>query len=106
MIGVQEEHFWDSTPSELYPYRKAHELREEQLDIQMWQMGMYVNRAVAVAVSGALMGSKSKAKYFELPFSQMDTDPVKTKQDDFLKFSAWAAMYNETHFKKKDEGAG
>lgn len=92
MLGVSEERFWDSCPTELQPYVKMDEMRQERLDYQMWTMGIYITNAVSVAVSKALNGSKSKAKYLETPLSQMPDahDP----KSDFAKFSAWAEVYN------------
>lgn len=80
-------------------------MQEEQLDYNMWLMGMYVVNAVGVAVSNALNGKKSKAKYLSEPISRTE----KRKQDntpeqDFNKFCAWAVVYNENFRRKNGQG--
>ena len=105
MLGVSEEHFWDSNHTELKPYRKMDEMRRERMDFEMWMMGNYVLSAVQTAVSGVLAGKKSKAKYIETPLlskvvEERESDP----QADFTKFCAYAVVFNE-NFKGK-EGQG
>jgi hypothetical protein len=99
MLGVDEDKFWDSTPVEMEPYRKMDKLRLERNDYEMWVMGMYVTNAVTVAVSNALGGRKSKAKYLDKPIlsaEQEEYDP----ELELRRFEAWAAVYNEI-FKAK-----
>ncbi len=106
MLGVDEERFWESTPVELEPYRKMDEMQQERIDYNMWLMGAYVTQAVGVAVSNALNGKKSKAKYFAKPFSAVEREErERTPEDDFIQFSAWAVVYNE-NFRRKNEGQG
>lgn len=105
MLGVGEEKFWDAVPVELEPYRKMDEMQQERLDYNMWMMGAYITNAVGVAVSNALAGKKSRAKYLKEPFSaserrQRETTPA----DDFKKFSAWAVVYNENFKSKNGQG--
>lgn len=102
MLGVPEEKFWDSTPVELKPYRIMDEMMQKRRDYEMWQMGAYVTNAVGVAVSNALNGKKSHAKYLDRPFSlALEEQERRTPADDFTKFSAWAVVYNE-NFKRRD----
>lgn len=104
-IGVSEEKFWDSTPNELKPYRKADEIRRKQKDYDMWMMGAYVTNAVSVAVSNALAGKKSRAKYLDKPLSISEEIKKKnTPKDDFNKFAAWAVAYNEQFESKNRQG--
>lgn len=96
MLGVSEERFWDSTPVELEPYRKMDEMLQQRLDQQMWMMGAYVTNAVGVAVSNALNGKKSRAKYLGEPFSASEKrERERTPEDDLLRFTAWVAVWNE-----------
>lgn len=59
----------------------------------MWMMGLYVNNAVFVAVDHALNGRKATSRYMEEPISMMSEEC--DDKSDFLKFSAWAEVYNE-----------
>ena len=82
------------------------EMQQERQDYQMWMMGAYVTHAVGVAVSNALNGRKSKAKYLSEPFSLSEKkERERTPKDDLIKFSAWAAVYNE-NFRRKHGGQG
>lgn len=106
MLGVSEERFWEAIPVELEPYRKMDAMQQERLDYQMWMMGAYVSNAVGVAVSSALNGKKSRARYLEKPFSAMEREErERTPEDELLRFSAWAAVWNE-NFIKTHEGQG
>lgn len=58
-----------SSPNDLQPYVEAYKKRMRMIDNQMWQMGIYVQRAVGVAVAACLAGKKSKAKYFDEPLT-------------------------------------
>lgn len=69
----------DSTPKELECYAEAENLRQKRRDTENWQMGMYNMSAVSVAVSRALSGRKSRAKYMEEPISEK---LEKTKQQE------------------------
>lgn len=106
MLGVDESHFWDSTPVEMKPYRRMDEMRQERLDYNMWIMGQYVTSAVQTAVSGVLAGRKSKAKYIEQPIMQKVREVEKPNpKADFDMFCAWAVVFNEK-FDKKERGQG
>lgn len=81
------------------------ELQQKRLDYNMWLMGAYVTNAVGVAVSNALGGKKSHAKYLSEPFSASAQREVKrTPQDDFNRFAAWAVVYNENFKAKNGQG--
>ena len=93
-------------PWRLEAYNSAEKLKDEKRDTQMWMMGAYVSNAVGVAVSNALNGKKSRAKYLEKPFSAMEREErERTPEDELLRFSAWAAVWNE-NFIKTHEGQG
>lgn len=60
----------DSIPKDLECYVEAEKLSQKRKDVEQWQMGMYNMSAMSVAVSRALSGRKSKAKYMDKPFSE------------------------------------
>ena len=76
-IGVSKEEFDDSTPNELQCYVDAYDLQRKRKDAEMWQMGIYNLNAFSVALSKALSGRKSHAKYMDEPMymrEQRDAD--------------------------------
>lgn len=68
----------DSTPAELRPYLEAEKLRQHRKDAEMWQAGIYTTSATYTAVAMALMGKKSKAKYFEKPLLEEKKEEKET----------------------------
>lgn len=58
----------DSSPKELAPYLKAHDMRMKEMDRIIWSAcGNYVLSAVTVAVDHCLNGNKARTKYVEEP---------------------------------------
>lgn len=81
------------------------EMREEQLDYHMWLMGLYVTNAVSVAVSNALNGKKSRARYLSEPILRSGKrEKERSPEEDFTRFAAWAVVYNENFRKKNGQG--
>lgn len=105
MIGISEDRFWDSTPKELDPYRKADEMREERNDYHNWMLGQYILSAVQTAVSGVLAGRKSTVKYIAEPILQSIKEENESNPEaDFTKFCAWATVFNENFKATKGQG--
>lgn len=73
----------DSTPVELECYIEAERLAEKRRDTANWQMGMYNLSAFSVALSKALSGKKSHAKYIDKTFTQQ-MEEVENKGDENL----------------------
>jgi len=66
----------DSCPVDIECYHEAEILREKRSDRERWHMGMYNLNAFSVALSTALSGRKSKAKYIDKPLlEQAQTVP-------------------------------
>ena len=64
---MSKEEFDDSTPNDLQCYVDAYDLQRKRKDADMWQQGIYNMNAFSVALSKALSGRKSHAKYMEEP---------------------------------------
>jgi hypothetical protein len=62
--------FMDSTPVELEPYIEADKMRTKRIDMEQWQMGMYVYNALGTALSNAFSKGSNK-KYLEKPLMQL-----------------------------------
>ena len=65
-LGVSEERFWDSCPSEIKPYEKSYQMRLKQTDEQAWIQGMYFYNALSVSLSHFC--GKKTAKYTDHAF--------------------------------------
>ena len=70
-IGVTPQEFWEGDPYLVVHYRKAHLLKIEQRNQELWMQGLYIYNAVDTAVYNNLrMFSKHKPKahkYLEQP---------------------------------------
>ncbi len=86
-IGVSYEHFMRSNPKKLEPFLKAHRIKERQKDVDMYMMGVYVQRAVSVAVDHALNGKKATSEYFKEPILTdfFDDRPQWVKDEEMLR---------------------
>ena len=71
----------DSCPKELEPFVEAEKLKMIRRDEDMYVMGIYVQKAVAVAVEGCLAGRKAKGKYFDKPIRSDMEESVNGKEN-------------------------
>lgn len=65
--GLSERDIANSSPAELKPYELSYQLECRQNDREMWTMGVYVQRAVELAIEQAFAGQKAKGEYFKSP---------------------------------------
>lgn len=66
-MGVPYETFWHLNPVKLNSFVKAFTIRQKMQDENMWQMGIYIQRAVGVSVEHCLGGKMAKSEYFSKP---------------------------------------
>lgn len=71
--GMKPEDIDWSCPADLEPYERANRYEERIADTHMWQMGLYIESAVATAVEHNLAGRKAKSQYVKKPFLQDGT---------------------------------
>lgn len=71
VMGVSKEEFMESCPKELRPYEIAYRMKQEEIDINNWNLGKYVLSATTYAVEHCLSGDKAKSKYFEKPLFKL-----------------------------------
>lgn len=89
--GMTYEQFWFDCPSLYYVYQDAYKEKLKEKDIFNWQLGAYIQMAVAT-----MLDAKGKAKYPEEPIfyaKERKVAPNKTieARDKFL---AQVAMVN------------
>lgn len=53
-LGMTYEQFWYGDPWMVKTFERAHELRNEMLNQQMWVMGLYITDSIGSVVSTAL----------------------------------------------------
>lgn len=105
-MGVPSDEYWYSNPSKLEKlqyYVKAHELRNEQRNQEMWLQGLYIHNAVSVVLQNAF--SKKGAtpeKYMERPIritplteKEKQENAEKERQKIIANFTAWGKAWNK-----------
>ena len=101
----------EGCPSELEYVFKAQKLRKKMNDINNWELGMYIESAVATAVEHNLAGYKARSSYVKEPFSET----IEKKKTDELKdnnkllvatLQAWATNWKLEHPNTEDKNNG
>lgn len=100
VYGMTYDEFWYAEPWRAVSYRKAHRLRMEQTNQQLWIAGLYNYNAVSVALNNAF--SKQKLKYIKEPIQlfQPTEDEQKAKAEETRrklveKLNAWKDAFNK-----------
>ena len=60
-----------SCPADLKPFEIAYKERRRLLDVDMYNMGLYIYNATLAAVDNALKGRESKVEYLKKPLSEI-----------------------------------
>lgn len=93
----------DGCPRELEYVFKAQKLRKKMNDINNWELGMYIESAVATAVEHNLAGWKARSSYVKEPFSETiekREDKERLMQNNKLLMASletWAKNWELTH---------
>ena len=92
-IGVPYDVFWHLNPVKLEAFYESHKLHRQQEDYSMYLMGIYVQKAVGVAVEHCLNGRKAKSEYFKKPIlSELDEAEYTDRLAEFdaMQMERWA----------------
>lgn len=66
-VGCPYETFMSLTPKESQCFYEAQRIKREQIDDISWVMGMYMLKAVSVALDHGFNGRKAHSDYFDKP---------------------------------------
>ena len=72
----------NSCPREMQPYEDAFVQSQKLLDRTSWQMGLYVNNAVTVAIDHVLNGEKAKSEYMNKPIIEQYFEELTLTQEE------------------------
>ena len=93
--------FWYAEPWRAVSYRKAHRLRMEQTNQQLWIAGLYNYNAVSVALNNAF--SKQKLKYIKEPIQlfkpteeEQKAKAEETRRNLVEKLNAWKDAFEKS----------
>ena len=65
-IGMSADEFWHGEPWLVQAYYKAHKLRNEQRNQELWMQGLYIYNAFGAVLTTAL-SKNHKEKYIDKP---------------------------------------
>ena len=97
-IGMSSAEYWEGDPKLAQYYRKAYQIKQEEINNNAWLQGMYIYDAVSTALHNALRGfgkNKPPAKdYAKKPYefkNKVKTEAEKAKevQREQEKAAAW-----------------
>lgn len=95
-----------SCPADLEPYERAYKYKARLLDQQMWQMGIYINSAVTVAVEHCLGGKKAKSKYIEKPLLESAMEYADLTQEEIEEIEIKKMIANEKAWQIHEQSKG
>jgi hypothetical protein len=100
-IGMSYAEYWEGDSSLTRAYRKAYQIKQEEINNNAWLQGLYVYDAVSTALHNALRGmGKSKPparEYAKKPYefkNKEKTEAEKAKEVEFEQQKAAAWMEN------------
>lgn len=95
------EQFWYGEADLVIPYRKAHRLKIQQKNEELWLQGLYIYNAFGVVISNAFSERGSnKQKYIEKPLeifpkpAPTEEQNAKTREDVINALSRWKKSWD------------
>lgn len=92
-LGLNEEAFWNSNPSDISIYVKAERIQLKNQNFMMYVQGAYIYQGVSIAIANAFSQGK-KYKYLKEPFKLFqDEDEQEANKDvEMLKLKTFLNM--------------
>lgn len=85
-LGLTKQEVLDACPVEVEYVFEAQKIRKRLNDQSNWELGMYIESAVAVAVEHNLAGRKARSEYVKEPFTKTveQSETKKLKENNKL----------------------
>jgi hypothetical protein len=97
-IGMSSAEYWSGDPSLVRYFRKAYNLKQEEINNNAWLQGMYMYDAISTALHNALRGKNSKPReYAKQPYefeNREKTEQEKANEVQVAKEEALTWMEN------------
>ena len=97
-IGMSFAEYWTGDPSLVRYYRKAYQIKQEEINNNAWLQGMYIYDAISTAMHNALRDKKTSVKeYAKKPYEfrrREKTEAEKAKEVEIEQQKAAAWMEN------------
>lgn len=105
-LGLTKQEVMDSCPMEVEYVFEAQKIRKTLSDQSNWELGMYIESAVAVAVEHNFAGHKARSEYIKEPFMKKIEAADKEKKNNnkllFATLQTWATNWQMEHRKTED----
>ena len=94
-IGMSFAEYWEGDPKLAQYYRKAYQIKQDEINNNAWLQGMYIYDAVSTAVYNALRGKNSKSRdYAKQPYefrnnTKSEAEKAKEVEIEQEKAAAW-----------------
>ena len=114
-IGMPSHEFWDGDPWLVWGYRKAHGLKNEQRNYEMWLQGLYIHESVSVAIENAFGRKKGQqpVRYMDKPIritpltEKEKADKAEmARQKLIAELTAWEKRFNKGKSTEGGEQSG
>ena len=107
-LGLTKQEVLDACPVEVEYVFEAQKIRKRLNDQSNWELGMYIESAVATAVEHNLAGNKARSEYVKEPFmrkierEQAQSNGMAANRELVARLLTWQANWELEH--KKTEG--
>ena len=98
-MGMTAHEYWEEDCTLVVGYRKAYEIKRDEVDATAWLQGLYVYVAVATALNNGF--SNHKSEYPKLPFNAQHANQKKHEETPeeiraryFNRFKAMEEQWN------------
>lgn len=79
-LGLTKQEVLDACPVEVEYVFEAQKIRNRMQDTKNWELGMYIESAVATAVEHNLAGYKARSEYVKEPFTHRLAEEEENKR--------------------------
>lgn len=103
-IGMSAEEYWERSPYLASDYYKAHMLRIEERNQELWLQGLYFNQAMSTSIANAFAKKGSQPhKYLEEPIRitpltkrEKAIKAAEERQKAINSLNAWMKSFNRS----------
>ena len=107
-IGMSSAEYWSGDSSLVRYYRKAYEIKQEEINNNAWLQGMYIYDAVSTALHNALRGKNTKAReYAKQPYKfgnkeKSELEKAKEVETEQAKAAVWMENFVKINQKRAE----
>ena len=107
-IGMSSAEYWSGDSSLVRYYRKAYEIKQEEINNNAWLQGMYIYDAVSTALHNALRGKNTKAReYARQPYNfgnkeKSELKKAKEVETEQAKAAVWMENFVKINQKRAE----